>query len=80
MEPEKLNNWIRQIEVYFICYAFSDKEKISFSWVNMEGYALLWLEILCQEKFITKKKVVIDWEEFKTLVKAQFYMMNYEEE
>jgi Ty3 transposon capsid-like protein len=80
MEPEKLNNWIRQLEVYFSCYSFSDKEKISFSRLKMDGYALLWWESLCQERFLTKQKQVVDWEEFKTLVKAQFYPMGYEEE
>ena len=41
MNPEKLNNWLRQIEVYFSCYSFSDKMKIYFSRLKMEGYALL---------------------------------------
>jgi len=44
MYLEKINNCLRNNEVYFSYYGFFDKEKIYFSLLKMEGYELLWWE------------------------------------
>jgi hypothetical protein len=46
----------------------------------MIGHALLWWESYVDALRIGKKPMVMKWEDFKELLKSQFYPIGYEEE
>jgi hypothetical protein len=77
---EVLDSWLKQLEVYFGLYQVQETQHISFAHLNMTGHALLWWESYVDALRIGKKPMVMKWEDFKALLKSQFYPIGYEEE
>jgi hypothetical protein len=78
LNAEKLDNWIRQIEVYCRIQKFTkDDVKIQLASLRLGGNALIWWESRSQEDLATKGKIVSSWYEFTSALKKQFYPLGY---
>jgi hypothetical protein len=75
--PEKLDNWIRQVEVYF-CVQHIDEEEVKgqLDSLRLEGIALVWWERKLQD--ISKcGNLISSWSKFKSTIRKQFYPLGY---
>ena len=78
LNAEKLDNWIRQIEVYCRIQKFTeDVVKIQLASLQLGGTALIWWESRSQEDLAMKGKIVSSWYEFTSTLKKQFYPLGY---
>jgi hypothetical protein len=76
----KLNHWLQQLEVYFSIHHIDEEQKISFARLKLEGHALTWWEIHMETLRLEGDPPVTRWEDFKTLIKSQFYPIGYVED
>jgi hypothetical protein len=78
LNAEKLDNWIRQIEVYCRIQKFTeDAVKIQLASLRLGGTALIWCESRSQEDLATKGKIVSSWYEFISALNFFFYPLGY---
>jgi hypothetical protein len=47
LDVEKLENWLRQLEINFGCNGLYDGQSIYFARLKMSGHALSWWEAYC---------------------------------
>jgi hypothetical protein len=75
---EKLDNWIRQIEVYCRIQRIKDDEtKIQVASLRLESEALIWWEAKTQEDMKKHGKFLSFWNDFIVALKRQFYPLAY---
>lgn len=77
MDLDQLSNWLK-LEIMgspIFQWVWVYQHRKDLILLTKEGYALLWWESVCHERFLTKKKQVANWEELEALVKSQFYPM-----
>jgi hypothetical protein len=48
--------------------------------LKLEGHALTWWESDAVSKELENEPPMIDWEEFKDMIKSSFYPIGYEEQ
>ena len=78
MNLEKLDNWIKQLEVYCrIQNISSDKTKIQLATLRMGGTTLIWWESKTQIDVKRKGKVISSWSKFLKALRKQFYPLGY---
>ena len=78
LNAEKLDNWIRQIEVYCSIQKFiEDNIKIQLASLRLRGTVLIWCERISQEDLATKGKIISSWYEFTSTLKTKFYPLGY---
>jgi hypothetical protein len=77
VNPEKLDNWIRQVEVYFCVQQIDEEEvKVQLASLRLEGTTLVWWERKLQD--ISKcGNLLSSWSEFKSAIRKQFYPLGY---
>jgi len=74
VNAEKLDNWIRQLEVYLrIQNMHDDATKIQLASLRMDGAALVWWEAKTKEEIKKFGKVTLTWTDFLLAIKKQFY-------
>ena len=74
VNAEKLDNWIRQLEVYLrIQNMHDDATKIQLASLRRDGAALVWWEAKTKEEIKKFGKVTLTWPEFLLAIKKQFY-------
>lgn len=74
MNPKKLDNWIKQLEVYFRIQNISNnKTKIQLATLRMGGKTLIWWESKTQIDVKRKGKVISSWSKFLKALRKQFY-------
>jgi hypothetical protein len=75
--PEKIENWIRQVEVYCCVQHINEEEfKVQLDSLRFEGTALIWWERKLQD--ISKcVNLLSSWSEFKSMTRKQFYPLGY---
>jgi hypothetical protein len=78
--PEVLNNWLKQMDVYFGLYQIQELQHISFACLKMTRHALLWWESYLGVLMIGSKPMIMKWEDFNAVLKSQFYPIGYEED
>jgi hypothetical protein len=76
----KLKHWLQQLEVYFSVHHLDEGQKISFPSLKLEGIALTWWEICTKTLRLEGDPPITRWEDFKTLIKYQFYLIMYVED
>jgi len=76
----KLNHWLQQLEVYFSNHRIEEGQKISFALLKLDGHALTWWEIHMETLRLEGDPPVTKWEDFKTLIKSQFYPIGHVED
>jgi len=78
VNAEKLDNWIRQLEVYCrIQNLQEDDIKIHLDSLRMEGATLVWWESKTQDKIKKHGKISITWSNFIISIKIQFYPLTH---
>jgi hypothetical protein len=74
VNAEKLDNWIRQLEVYLrIQNLHDDHTKIQLASLRMDGAALVWWEAKTKDEIKKHGKITLSWTEFISAIKKQFY-------
>jgi hypothetical protein len=75
--PEKLDNWIRQVEVYFRVQHIDEEEvKVQLASLRLEGTTLVWWERKLQDRSKCGN-LLSSWSEFKSVIRKQFYPLGY---
>jgi len=78
LDAEKLDNWIRQIEVYCRIQKFTEDDvKIQLASFRLGGTARIWWESRSREDLATKGKIISSWYEFISALKKKFYPLGY---
>lgn len=75
----KLNHRLKQLEVSSSIHQIAEEQKISFAQLKLEVHALAWWESHTNTIMLEGAPLVTKWEEFKTLIKSQFYPIGYVE-
>lgn len=74
LDAEKLENWIKQVEVYCKVQNFiDDASKIQLSTLRLGGTTLIRWESTTLEDISRYGKIISSWFEFTAAVKKQFY-------
>jgi hypothetical protein len=75
--PENIDNWIRQVELYCHVQQIDEEEvKVQFASLRLEGTTLVWWERKLQD--ISKcGNLLSSWLEFKSPIRKQFYPLVY---
>jgi hypothetical protein len=75
--PEKLDNWIRQVEVYFRVHHIDEEGvKVQLDSLRLEGTALVWWERKLQDRSKCGK-LLSSWSKFKSAIRKKFYPLGY---
>ena len=70
VNAEKLDNWIRKLEVYLRIQNFHDDDtKIQLASLRMEGATLVWWEAKTKEEIKKYGKIIISWTDFISTIK-----------
>jgi hypothetical protein len=78
VNAEKLDNWIRQIEVYCRIQIIQDDEtKIQLASLRLDSATLIWWEAKTQEDMKKHGKILTSWNDFIVAIKKQFYPLAY---
>ena len=77
VNPEKIYNWIRRVEVYCHFQRIDEEEvKVQLTSLRLEGTTLVWWERKLQD--ISKCGNLLSlWSEFKSEIRKQFYPLGY---
>ena len=77
VNAEKLDNWIRQLEVYLrIQNLHDDDTKIQLASLRMEGATLVWWEAKTKEEIRKHGKLTLSWVEFISAIKKHFILLH----
>jgi hypothetical protein len=80
VNAEKLDNWIRQIEVYCRIQKIQDDEtKIQLASLRLDSAALIWWESKTHEDMKKHGKILTSWNDFIVAIKRQFYPLAYKQ-
>jgi hypothetical protein len=80
VNAERLDNWIRQIEVYCRIQKIQDDEtKIQLASWRLDGSTLIWWESKTQEEMKNHGKILLSWNDFIIAIKKQFYPLAYKQ-
>ena len=80
VNAEKLDNWIRQIEVYSRIQKIQDDEtKIQLASLRLDGSTLIWWESKTQEEMKKNGNFFLSWNDFIIEIKKQFYPLAYKQ-
>ena len=78
MNWEKLDNWIKQLEVYCRIHNISDEiTTIQLATLRMGGTNLIWWESKSQVDLKQKVKVIPSWSKFLKALRKIFYPLGY---
>ena len=78
LNAEKLDNWIRQIDVYCRVQSIDlDKSKIQLARICLGGTALVWWEGKTQANMKKHGTILSIWSEFVSTIKKKFYPLAY---
>jgi hypothetical protein len=80
VNAEKLDTWIRQIEVYCRIQKIQDDEtKIQLASLRLDSATLIWWESKTQEEMKKHGKILLSWNDFIIAIKKQFYPLAYKQ-
>lgn len=78
VNAQKLENWVRQLEVYCRIQSLQDDDiKIELASLRMDGATLILWEEETQEEIKNHGKISIYWSDFIAAIKRQFYPIAY---
>jgi hypothetical protein len=77
---EKLDNWVRQMEVYCNVHQIKDEAtKIRLASLHLEGTTLIWWQSKMQHGTQQNRKIFPSWHDFISALRKQFYPLGYKE-
>ncbi|OMO60967.1 hypothetical protein CCACVL1_23781 [Corchorus capsularis] len=71
LDPEKLNRWIKQLEVYFSTKPYTNQQKISFARLRLGNHAVTWWESFNSGLEAEGMAPIQTWQEFTASIKNQ---------
>lgn len=78
MNPEKLDNWIKQLEVYCSIQNIVDYyAKIQLATLRMGGTTLIWWESKTQSDLKHKGKIISSWSKFIKSLRKKLCPLGY---
>ena len=78
VNAEKLDNSIRQLEVYLrIQNLHDDDTKIQLASLRMDGAALVCWEVKTNDEIKKHGKITLSWAKFITVIKNKFYPLSH---
>jgi hypothetical protein len=78
LNVEKLDNWVRQLEVYWrIQMIVDDETMIQLASLKLGGTTLIWWERKTKDDLRKSGKTISSWNDFVTALKKQFYPLAY---
>ena len=78
LDAEKLDNWIKQLEVYCRVQGITDDpSRIQLATLRMSGMALTWWESKIQQDLRKNGKIISVWNEFIEVLRKQFYPLGH---
>ena len=78
MNPEKLDNWIKKLEVYCrIQNVVDESTKIWLATLRMGRTTLIWWESKTQSNLKQKGKIIPLWSKFVKALRNKFYPLGY---
>ena len=78
LNAEKLDYWIKQLEVYCRVQGINDDPyKIKLATLRMSGMALTWWESKIQQDLWKNGKIISVWNEFIEVLRKQFYPLGH---
>ena len=78
LDAEKLDNWIKQLEVYCRVQGINDDpSRIQLATLRMSGMALTWWESKIQQDLRKNGKIISVWNEFIEVLRKQFYPLGH---
>jgi hypothetical protein len=78
LDAEKLDNWVRQLEVYCrIQNIVDDETKIQLASLKLGGTTLIWWERRTRDDLKKSGKTISSWNDFVIALKQQFYPLAY---
>lgn len=79
LDPEKLDGWLKTLEVYFSTKAYTELHKVSFARLKLGGHALTWWEAHTSGLSTNNEPPVSSWIQFSTALRNQFYPIGHRE-
>jgi len=77
-DVEKLNQWLKQLKVFFIVQMIEDNKKnIDIVALKLEGHTLVLWEAYCDVVNIFYELFVTSWRSFKELLQGQLYPLGH---
>jgi hypothetical protein len=77
---EKIDNWIRQMEVYYSVQQIEDEAtQIKLASLRLAGTALIWWQRKLQKGTQNVGNVFPSWKDFISALRKQFYPLGYKE-
>jgi hypothetical protein len=77
VNPENLDNWIRQVEVYCrVQYIDEEEAKVQLDSLQLEDTALVWWESKLHDRSKCGN-IFSSWLEFKLAIRKKFYPLRY---
>jgi len=78
LNAQKLDNWVRQLEVYCkIQKIDDDSTKIHLASLMLEGTTLIWWEAKTEEVLKKSGKIISSWNDSVATLRRQFYQLAY---
>jgi hypothetical protein len=78
LDVEKLDNWIKQLEVYCRVQGINDDpSRIQLATLRMSRMALTWWESKIQQDLRKHGKIISVWNEFIEVLRKQFYPLGH---
>jgi hypothetical protein len=78
LNAERMENWIKQIEVYCRIHKILDETtKIQLATLRLGGTTLVWWESKTKTNIIQQGKIISSWDEFIVALRKQFYPLAY---
>jgi hypothetical protein len=78
LNVEKLDNWIKQIEVYCkVQRIVEDTTKIQLATLCLGGTTLIWWESKTKVDLVQHGTIISSWDEFTVAIRKQFYPLAY---
>jgi hypothetical protein len=78
LDAEKLDNWIKQLEVYCRVQGINDDpSRIQLATLRMSGMALTWWESKVQQDLQKNGKIISVWTDFIKVLRKQFYPLGH---
>jgi hypothetical protein len=77
---EKLYNWIRKMEVYYIVQQIEDEStRIKLASLRLAGTTLIWWQRKLEKGTQNVGNVFPSWKDFISALRKQFYPLGYKE-
>jgi hypothetical protein len=75
IDEDVVDKWLNLLEGYFSIHNFSNREKITFSLLNVVPHVKDWWETFCEQKETEETSlftIMTTWESFRDVIKEQY--------